>query len=130
MQISSELLKSLMKSAEEKLVVFANSESKDYQDLVEKLILQGIVRLLENNVFVRVRSQDRDFVVRLFQKIEDEYVKLMKNETGRDYTIKLTIDDVNLDNQWYFEFYLVEESFFLMIIIRFSALILLMQDLV
>ena len=102
MQTSSELLKSLMKSAQEKLIVFAKSDSKEYQDLVEKLILQGIVRLLENNVFVRVRNQDRKFVELLFPRIEAEYLKLMKNETGRDYSIKLTIDDLDLDNQWYY----------------------------
>lgn len=97
----SELLKDLIGSAEDKIKNFANSQSQEYKDLLKKLILQGMVKLLEPVLKIRVRLQDRDIVQRIFGDCEKEYADLMKKETEREYVCKLELDSRDLENEWY-----------------------------
>jgi V-type H+-transporting ATPase subunit E len=95
----SDLLKDLIASADDKLKIFANPQNKDYANLLKKLVLQGMVKLLEPVLKIRVRLQDRDTVQKFFPELEKEYSELMTKETTRDYVTKLELDNKNLENE-------------------------------
>jgi hypothetical protein len=50
-----------------------------------------MIRLLEENVEVKVRKGEQDMIQKMFKSCETEFSAHMKKETGRDYTTKLTI---------------------------------------
>ncbi len=101
MKKRSELMKSLAAETLAKIKNFAQPENQKYRELIKKLILQGMVKLLEPVCFVQVRKVDQDFVKKLFKDCEDEFSTLMKEQTGQDYKCKLEIDTNFLTNEAY-----------------------------
>jgi len=57
-----------------------------------KLMLQGMLMLLEDNVVIRCRESDVKIVEACLKPASDEYTKVIKTETGADKLCKLTID--------------------------------------
>lgn len=62
---------------------------------VTKLIVQGALMLLEENVSVRCRQCDEAMVQSCLQPASDEFAKVIKAETGATRTAKFTIDKSN-----------------------------------
>jgi len=62
------------------------------KDFVTKLIVQGLLMLLESEVSVRCKEGDVKLVNSCLKAAADEYTKVIKKETGADKTCKLTID--------------------------------------
>merc|ERR1712003_193254 len=67
----------------------SESSSKAF---ITKLIVQGLLMLLENHVVVRCRECDVSLVKGCLQSAQDEYAKLIKAETGASKTCVLDID--------------------------------------
>jgi len=62
---------------------------------ITKLIVQGLLMLLESEVSVRCREKDVPLVTACLAQAADEYSKVVKKETGAHKTCKLTIDKAN-----------------------------------
>ncbi|XP_014251581.1 V-type proton ATPase subunit E isoform X1 [Cimex lectularius] len=69
-----------------KRLIKSVSNTGDYQVLLQKLILQGLFQLLENEVTLKVREVDQDIVKQVLPNVVEEYEK----KTG--VTIKLKVD--------------------------------------
>jgi len=52
-----------------------------------------MIKLLEEQVELKVREDEQDLVSGLLEECQDRYVEVMKEETGRDYTTELTLMD-------------------------------------
>ena len=78
------------------LVKFADTKNKQYQELLKKLIVQGMTQMLEPIVVLRVRKEDESFIKEILKTCEQEFSKVMKEATGRDYSTKLSIDKEHL----------------------------------
>mmetsp|Transcript_119099 Transcript_119099/g.344491 ORF Transcript_119099/g.344491 Transcript_119099/m.344491 type:complete len:140 (-) Transcript_119099:63-482(-) len=63
---------------------------------VTKLIVQGLLMLLEDTVTVKCRKADTELVKGCLAGAQAEYSKLIKAETGADKTCTLTIDSESL----------------------------------
>jgi len=59
---------------------------------VTKLIVQGLLMLLETEVIVRCRKSDESMVRGLLSNASAEYAKYIKQETGKDKSVRLTVD--------------------------------------
>eukprot|EP00419_Tripos_fusus_P053700 CAMPEP_0172797670 /NCGR_PEP_ID=MMETSP1075-20121228/581_1 /TAXON_ID=2916 /ORGANISM="Ceratium fusus, Strain PA161109" /LENGTH=222 /DNA_ID=CAMNT_0013634959 /DNA_START=74 /DNA_END=742 /DNA_ORIENTATION=+ len=66
------------------------SNSKDY---ITKLIVQGLLMLLETEVGVRCRKCDKQLVNDCLQAASDQYSEIIKTQTGATKTCKLTINE-------------------------------------
>merc|ERR1712194_210277 len=62
---------------------------------VTKLITQGLLMLLEEDVVVRCRAADKSMVQGCLAAAAAEYTKLIKDQTGADKKCKLVIDETN-----------------------------------
>ncbi|RZB38907.1 V-type proton ATPase subunit E [Asbolus verrucosus] len=62
-------------------------DSARYSQLLESLILQSLYQLFENNIVVRVRSQDRNLIQPILPVVATKY----RDATGKD--VHLKIDD-------------------------------------
>merc|ERR1712190_180915 len=64
---------------------------------ITKLVTQGLLMLLEDEVVVKCRAADKSMVQGVLTAAAAEYTKLIKNETGAEKKVTLTIDNTPLD---------------------------------
>jgi len=81
------------------ILKFADPKNKQYQELLKKLIIQGMTQMLEAIIILRIRKQDIEFVKSILNSCESEYAHIMKDATGRVYSTSLKIDDSPLSTQ-------------------------------
>ena len=63
-----------------------------YLETVKNLILQGMIKLLEPELKIRVRKDDESDINRMLSDLESEFAEFMEEQTGRDeYTTKLEV---------------------------------------
>merc|ERR1711948_177141 len=60
---------------------------------VTKLLVQGLLMLLEEQVVVKCRAADKAMVQGCLSAAAAEYSKLIKDQTGADKKCNLTIDE-------------------------------------
>lgn len=75
---------------------------------MKKLILQGAVKLLEENVVLRVRKTDKTFIEKILNAVAIEYNEYLKKETRDDFTVKFEFDSTFLENEQYFFLFFVK----------------------
>ncbi len=80
MQMRDELLQQLLADAATKLGVVARGQN--YPHLVQKLIVQGLIKIEENDVTVYCRSDDVATVKEVLPAAVAEYVEIMERESG------------------------------------------------
>mmetsp|Transcript_73123 Transcript_73123/g.136684 ORF Transcript_73123/g.136684 Transcript_73123/m.136684 type:complete len:233 (+) Transcript_73123:102-800(+) len=71
------------------------SELKDtgkYKEFLTKLIVQGLLMLLESEVEVRCRASDDSLVESCFGAAQDMYAKTIMEQTGVARSVKLSLD--------------------------------------
>jgi len=67
-------------------------DNKSYKSLMRDLILQSMIKLMEDTVVLIVREEDKDFVSSLLKECEEKYSKLMEENTKKKYITKLDIN--------------------------------------
>ena len=93
MQIRDELLRNLMTEATSKCGVVARGSN--YAQLLQKLIVQGLIKIEENDVTVFCRAKDVSTVRKILDAAVAEYVEIMQRESGvtLNPVVKLNDDD-------------------------------------
>jgi len=87
MKIRDELLKSLLGEAGSKAAVV--TKGQNYPQLLQKLIVQGLIKIEEDVVTIFCRGEDVDTVKGVIGPATEEYVEIMKRESG--VTLKPTV---------------------------------------
>lgn len=90
MKIRDELLHTLLSEAGAKCAVVARSSN--YPQLVQKLIVQGLVKIEELQVTVYCRADDVKIVEKVLPAAVAEYVELIKKESGVELKPMVTIN--------------------------------------
>lgn len=85
-----EVIGSLATEASAKLVQEMAKESESKKFYI-KLILQGLLMLLEDEVTVQCRECDAKTVEGCLKEASDEYTKIIKTETNANKTVKLSL---------------------------------------
>merc|ERR1712217_555599 len=85
----------MVKLAEEVRAKLTNASSD--KAFITKLIVQGLLMLLEEDVVVKCRAADKSMVQGILSGAAAEYAKLIKDQTGADKKCNLTIDSAPLD---------------------------------
>jgi V-type H+-transporting ATPase subunit E len=80
MKLRDDLLKQLMDEALAKCAVVA--KGSNYSALVQKLIVQGLIKMEENEVVVYTCKQDVALVESVLEAAVQEYITIMKRESG------------------------------------------------
>ena len=91
MNTKNELVNKTVEETLEKLKNFAKPNNDAYQKLLKELTIECMVKLLEKECYIKVRKEDFDFMKSILKECENEYTKLMKKETKRDYICKLSL---------------------------------------
>ena len=80
MKIRDELLHTLLSEAGAKCAVVARGQN--YPQLLQKLIVQGLIKIEENDVTIYCRGEDVKTVEKVIPAAVKEYVDLMEKESG------------------------------------------------
>ena len=63
-----------------------------YEKVLHDLILQGLVKLLERNIKIRVLEKDFELAKGLLRGIKNDFTDFIKKELGREITVNLEVD--------------------------------------
>ena len=91
MNTKNELVNKTVEETLEKIKNFAKPNNDAYQKLLKELTIECMVKLLEKECYIKVRKEDFDYMKSILKECENEYAKLMKKETKRDYVCKLSL---------------------------------------
>jgi len=90
MKIRDELLHTLLSEAGAKCAVVARGQN--YPQLLQKLIVQGLVKIEEEQVVIFCRKSDVKMVEKVIPAAVKEYVDLMEKESGVKLAPNVTIN--------------------------------------
>lgn len=90
MALRDDLLTSLMKEASSKCKVVA--DGSNYPALLQKLIVQGLIKIEEMEVVVFCRKEDASTVKKVIPAAVKEYVDIMEKESGIKLAPKVTVN--------------------------------------
>ena len=80
MKIRDDLLKNLLSDSSSKLGMV--TDGQNYPHLLQKLIVQGLIKIEENDVTIYCRSLDVPVVQGILPQAIQEYVEIMEKESG------------------------------------------------
>jgi V-type H+-transporting ATPase subunit E len=69
---------------------------KLYSELTQKLMVQGMLKLMERHVFVELKKEHIKLATSLFAESEKKFSEIMFKETGKEMESKLSISNYNL----------------------------------
>lgn len=90
MKIRDEHLHTLTSEASAKLAVVARGSN--YPQLLQKLIVQGLIKIEEDEVTIYCRGEDVGTVSKILPAAVTEYVEIMKRESGVELKPKVTLN--------------------------------------
>lgn len=90
MKLRDDLLQQLITKAGEKCAVVARGSN--YPQLLQKLIVQGLIKIEESNVTVYCRKEDVATTKSVLSAAVAEYVEIMKRESGITLKPKVTLN--------------------------------------
>ena len=64
----------------------------NYEKVLHDLILQGLVRLLERNIKIRVLEKDFELARGLIRAVKDDFTNFVKEKLGKEITVNLEVD--------------------------------------
>mmetsp|Transcript_8082 Transcript_8082/g.12800 ORF Transcript_8082/g.12800 Transcript_8082/m.12800 type:complete len:222 (+) Transcript_8082:130-795(+) len=80
MKLRDDLLKTLVSEAGAKCAVVTRGQN--YPQLLQKLIVQGLIKIEENDVTIFCRKEDVNTVKKILPAAVQEYVEIIKRESG------------------------------------------------
>lgn len=90
MKVRDELLHTLVSEAGAKCAVVARGQN--YPQLLQKLIVQGLIKIEENEVTVFCRAEDVGTVKKILPAAIQEYVDIIKREAGVTLSPKVVLN--------------------------------------
>lgn len=91
MKIRDELLTGLMTEAAGKAAMVFNGPH--YDQLLQKLIVQGLIKIEEIDATIYCRAEDKDTVASILPAAIEEYVEIMERESGIKLTPNVVLND-------------------------------------
>lgn len=90
MELRDELLKTLVSEAGAKCAVVARGQN--YPQLLQKLIVQCLIKIEENDTVIYCRKEDSDTIKKVLPAAVKEYVEIMKRESTVTLKPKVTMN--------------------------------------
>jgi V-type H+-transporting ATPase subunit E len=96
MKVRDDFLQTLLSESSSKCAVVARGNN--YPQLLQKLIVQGLIKIEEDEVLIFCRGEDVATVSKVIPAAVQEYVELMKRESGVTLHPKVSLNpDRSLD---------------------------------
>lgn len=94
LKVKIDLVNSIIEETKTHLVNRVKQNQKEYKEVMKNLIVQGLIKLLEDKVNIVCRKEDVDLINDLIQRARDEFLKMLNEQTTKfkNYDCEITID--------------------------------------
>ena len=105
MRKTNELVESLLHESKVKMAERLAGDEDSYRELLKQLLVQGLIKLIEPTVTLKVRESDKDLVESIIEDAIATYKELMLSQVkaleGKDdIPCKVIIDENNFLPEW------------------------------
>jgi V-type H+-transporting ATPase subunit E len=94
-----EVTMKIREETRQKLTEKFQKDKREYADLLKKMIVQGMIKLMEKDIQIRARKDDIGLVEPILDDCAKLFKEVIKKETGVDFPVNLTLDKNNLLNE-------------------------------
>ena len=77
----------------EELKKLRSDNHEKYLQTVKNLVLQSMTRMLEDEIIVMCREEDKDDIGAMIDDLQSEYSAFMNEKTGREYECVISVMD-------------------------------------
>eukprot|EP01016_Furgasonia_blochmanni_P030604 TRINITY_DN3178_c0_g4_i1.p2 TRINITY_DN3178_c0_g4~~TRINITY_DN3178_c0_g4_i1.p2 ORF type:complete len:310 (-),score=107.32 TRINITY_DN3178_c0_g4_i1:802-1731(-) len=96
MQERNRALLKILNEAQWKLLQRIQSDATFYKQLLKKLVIQGLIKLMEEKIIVRCLERDIGLVKDVVDSARQEFLGLVSKELGdNDFPLEISVDDRN-----------------------------------
>ena len=92
MKARNECVNSLLEEARIALAERVSNNQEEYKQLLKMLLVQGFIKLLDQEVVVRCRQEDENLVQQVLDEAKAQFQEIMERETGKTYTLSVKLD--------------------------------------
>ena len=75
------------------------SDEGNYKILAGKLIVQGLLRMMEKNVSIEVPNKHKRLIQETLGECEKNFAKIMATETNKDMNVSLALSKYDLEEK-------------------------------
>lgn len=94
LKIKIDCVNSVLEEVKAGLISRIKKKPEDYKHLLKDLIVQGLIKLLEEHVHIFCKKSDFDVVTSLIDECKIAFANLLAKESNRQQTnLKVTIDE-------------------------------------
>ena len=91
MKCRNEQLTKLKELVKERILSDLASDTDLYRETLKKMIIQGMIKLLEDRITLICREGEEGMVQDLVEECQNEYAEIMQRETQREYQTELVV---------------------------------------
>lgn len=73
------------------------ADENQCKPITQKLIVQGMLRMMERNIQVQSLGPQRNLIQSLFGSCQAQFSDIMRKETGKDSQVALAISEYGLE---------------------------------
>jgi V-type H+-transporting ATPase subunit E len=94
LKVKIECVNNVFEETEKSLVERIKSKPEDYKKVMKNLIIQGLIKLLEDNVNIVCRKEDVELIKQVKDQAKSEFLDLLNKESNKfkGYNVNITID--------------------------------------
>lgn len=98
LKVKIDCVNSVFEEAKVKLLQKIKDDSEEYRKVLKNLLVQGFIKLFEENVNVICKKEDYNVVCGLIEPAKSEFLEKVKKEAKKGISLKL---NVTVDSKYY-----------------------------
>ena len=98
LKVKIDCVNSVFDEAKQKLTKKIKEDAEEYKKVLKNLIIQGFIKLFEENVNIICKKEDYDVVCELVEPAKNEFYEKIKNEAKKGISLKM---NVTVDSKYY-----------------------------
>jgi len=97
MEARNKCVELIMDETKEEIIKLLKNDRDVYKEWLRKLLIQGLIKMMEMEVIIKCRKSDLDLVQAVIEPASDEFGKRLKEEVprlqGKEIKCKISIDE-------------------------------------
>jgi len=99
LKVKIDCVNSVFEEAKNQLALKIKNSPDEYKNVMKNLIIQGFIKLLEENINIICKKEDYDLVNSIVDEAKEEFLEKLKKEAKK--SINLSKMNVTIDNKFY-----------------------------
>lgn len=97
LKVKIDCVNNVFEEAKTHLIQRIRNKKDDYKNVLRNLLVQGFIKLLEENVNVICKKEDYDLVTSVVEEAKEKFLEMLSKESKKFKNFKM---NVNVDNKY------------------------------